>query len=112
MEVIHIEDAQLIQFAEHVGKERATRLIKQIVENTPSLLKAFAAENGLPVDTEACPTDAFTPDTLRTAEAAVTLYVIRELQKHLNKLNGPNSPTDNHDHGHGGCDCGGHNTNE
>ena len=108
MKSIHIPDALLLSFAEQVGNERAKRLIKLIEENAPALLKDFAVKNGLSVDMEACPTDAFTTDTLRAAEAAVTLNVIHALQEHLHELNVPNSPTDNHDHGHGGCKCGGH----
>lgn len=114
MDFINITVEQLLQFGKQVGNERSARIIRMIGENSPALLKAFAAKNGLPVDTEACPTDAFPPDTLRTAEAAVTLNVIQALQKHLRKLNVPNFPTDDHDHdhdhdhGHGGCKCGGH----
>lgn len=107
MNSITIPEDLLLTFAKQTGTERAKRLIQLIEENAPALLKAFADKNGLPVDTAACPTDNFTTETLRTAEAAVMLIVIQELQKHLQELNVPNFQTDNHDHGHGGCKCGG-----
>lgn len=105
----HITDEQLMQFANQVGKERSTRLCAWIEENTPALYKAFSSQNGLPVDTDARPMNAISPEQQRTAKAAVALKIIQDLQQYLDGLNVPDAQTiTSHDHGHGGCKCGGH----
>lgn len=109
MESIHITSEQLMKFAKLVGKERSTRLRAWIEENTPALYKAFSSENGLPVDTDARPMNATHHDQQRAAKAAVALEIIQNLQKYIDGLNVPDDQINTrHDHGHGGCKCGGH----